>query len=455
MKEPIYIPDFGKIPPQAVDVEEALLGICLMYPDAIYDTGLKSEMFYKDSHRKIYEVITELSGKGLSDIVSVTNRLRDKGELEAVGGPVYMTKLTGNIYTDQMTSYYSLIVKEKYIRREYIRISSELQGKSFDDSQDLADIVEYAESSLFNVSNFSQNKDPELLSKCIDDLLIEVQKIYTKEKSLVGVPSGFTKIDRLTGGWDESNLIIVAGRPSMGKTSLALSFAKGAASLKYPVGIFSLEMSRTELASRYLAGESGYTNTQIRSADLNFDKLVDSSHEIASLPIYIDDTAGITLFELRSKVKKLILRNGIKLVIVDYLQLMSCKADSREQEISRISRGLKAIAKEFHIPVIAVSQLNREVESRADRRPQLSDLRESGAIEQDADQVIFVMRPALNKINEMTFDNETLSTKDMLVVNCAKNRNGCLFTIPLYHNESLTVIRDEKIDPPQLEQVRF
>jgi replicative DNA helicase len=229
----------------------------------------------------------------------------------------------------------------------------------------------------------------------------------------------------------------------MGKTALALSLISNPAKLKYPVCIFSLEMSESELATRFMSGSTGYTNIEIRNARIDLEKFVEKSNQVANLPIYIDDTPALTLFELRSKVKKMIIRYGVKLVVVDYLQLMKQDAGNREQEVSIISRGLKAISKEFSIPVIALSQLNRGVEERADKRPRLSDLRESGAIEQDADIVCFVYRPAIYNINSIEIDGDNYSTEGLMIIDCAKDRNGALFTKPLYHNINLTVIQED------------
>jgi replicative DNA helicase len=290
------------------------------------------------------------------------------------------------------------------------------------------------------------HKEPRHISFAVDEVLKEVEMIYNKEKSLIGIPSGYISIDRITGGWQPGNLIIVAGRPSMGKTALALALAKNPASLGYPVGVFSLEMSDSELATRYLSGASGYSNTQIRNARVELNKLCTDSHEIANTPIYIDDTAAISLLELRSKVKKLILKYGVKMVIIDYLQLMTAEAGNREQEVSKISRGLKAIAKEFNIPVVALSQLNRGVEDRTDKKPRLSDLRESGAIEQDADIVCFVYRPAYYNFTSMLIDNIDTSSDGLLCVYCEKDRNGALFSVGLHHNSSMTIIKEIETD---------
>jgi replicative DNA helicase len=430
----------NKVPPQAIDVESSLLGIYLSYPDI--SLRLTPEMFYKEANKKIFATILE----GDCDIVSLTNKLRDKGQLESVGGPVYITKLTEGVYSDKMADNYAAIIKEKYLRREYIRIASELHGLSFDESFDLAELIDFAENSLFKISDFTQLKEPETIAKCIDEVLEDVEKIYKKEKTLIGVPSGFTKIDRITGGWQPANLIIIAGRPSMGKTALALQLAKNSAELKTPVALFSLEMSKYELSVRFLSGVSNYSNVQIRNAEINFDELVTKSNEVATLPIFIDDTPSISIMELRSKTKKLILRNGVKLIIIDYLQLMRGTGDNREQEISSISRGLKGIAKEFNIPVVALSQLNRNVEKTKDKMPGLADLRESGAIEQDADIVGFVFRPAYYDMKTVSVNNDEISTDGLMLFYSGKNRNGALFLEPLYHNESITVIQDTKIE---------
>lgn len=437
-------PEIEKVPPQAIEIEEMVIGTCLVYPDVIYETKLKPEMFYKDANQKIFATILELAGKNKVDLITVTNRLKDKGELESVGGPLYITRLTANIYSDQMIDVHSLIVKEKYLRREYIRISTEIQNRSFNEAFDFGELIEYSESSLFELSDFTQAREPEKLDKCIDELLIDIEKIYKKEKSLVGVPCGFTSIDRITGGWQPGNLVIIAGRPSMGKTALALTLASNSARLGFPVCLFSLEMSRGEISTRFLSSVTGYTNVELRNAHIDFETVALKSNDIANLPIIIDDTSGIGLFEIRSKVKKMIIKNGVKLVIVDYLQLMDAEAGNREQEVSKISRGLKSISKEFNIPVIALSQLNRGVEERADKRPRLSDLRESGAIEQDADIVCFIYRPAYYGISTIKVDKDDISTEGLMLIDCAKNRSGSLFTKPLYHNISLTKIDDTK-----------
>lgn len=431
--------------PQALEAEQAIIGTCLVNAEAINEiiTILTPEMFYLESNKQLYTALVEVTKKtGRADLISICDYLRVKDQLDNFGGILGLTKLTSGIVTDQYLMNYVYLVKEKYILREYIYFAAKLTNMAY--MEDLADVVEYAEGTIFQISNFTQNKEPRRINGIVDEYLVEIEKIINKEKALSGIASGFTTIDRLTGGWQPSDLIIIAGRPSMGKTAVALSLAKGAAENKIPVAIFSLEMSESQLVGRYLSGVSGRTNLELRTGKVDLMELSCKSNDIAMLPIFIDDTAGITLFELRSKIKKLILKEGIRLVVIDYLQLISQDAGSREQEVSKISRGLKAIAKEFNIPIIALSQLNRSVEDRTNKIPRLSDLRESGAIEQDADIVCFVHRPAYYKIPTVTINGDEIASAGVMVFDVAKNRNGAIFTTALYHNEALTKIEDTK-----------
>jgi replicative DNA helicase len=431
--------------PQALDAEQAVIGTCLVNPNSILEIAsiLIPEMFYLESNKKLFIALLETAKKtGSADIISVCDYLRKAGQLDNYGGIIGLTKRTENIVSDAYLDKYVNIIREKYTLREYIKAGFELANLSY--IEDLPEVIEFAETKLFDISNFTQAKEARKIDQCVDELLIEVQKIYNKEKSLVGVPSGFTDIDRITGGWQPGNLIIIAGRPSMGKTALALQLLVNPSELNYPVVLFSLEMSESEITTRMLSSVSGYTNIEIRNARLDFDKLVKDSNLVANKPIYIDDTPALSLFELRSKVKKLIVKYGIKMIIVDYLQLMKSDAKSREQEVSQISRGLKAIAKEFNIPVMALSQLNRLVEERADKKPRLADLRESGAIEQDSDIVIFIHRPAYYNISECTINGEKFDSAGLISLDCAKDRNGALFSMPLFHNISMTKITDTK-----------
>jgi len=431
--------------PQALDAEQAVLSTCLAYPEAINEVigMLTPEMFYLESNKQLFTALSDVCKKtGKSDLISVSDYLKKKGTLENFGGIVGLTKRTGKIVTDSYLISSANLIREKYVLREYIFTSAKLSNLAY--VEDLSEVVEFAETSLFNISNFTQNKEPKRIDKLVDAYLKEVESIIKKEKKLSGVPSGFTSIDRITGGWHPSDLIIIAGRPSMGKTALALAFALGTAEMEHPVAIFSLEMSEAQLTGRLLSGVSDYTNTELKTGKVDLMHLAGKSNDVALLPIYIDDTPALSLFELRSKIKKLIVKADIKLAIIDYLQLMKQEAQNREQEVSQISRGLKAIAKEFNIPIVALSQLNRSVEERADKKPRLSDLRESGAIEQDADIVGFIYRPSVYKLDDVMIGNERHDSKMLIVFDIAKNRNGALFTLPLYHNEALTKIKDVK-----------
>ena len=432
--------------PQSLDAEQAIIGTCLVNPDSVNEiiSVLKPEMFYIESNRQLYTAIYEVAKKtGSSDLISVCDYLRVKGQLDNFGGILGLTKRTTDIVSESYLMKYVYIVREKYVLREYIKSGFELSNMAY--LEDLSVVVEYAESTLLNISNFNQNKEPKKIDVLVDEYLIELEKIISREKSLSGVASGFTTVDRITGGWQDQDLIIIAGRPSMGKTAIALSIARGAAEYNYPVAFFSLEMSESQLTGRYMSAISGRTNVELRSGRVDIMKLGEQSNQIADLPIYIDDTPAITVMELRSKIKKLILKSGIKLVVIDYLQLMKSEAGNREQEVSKISQGLKAIAKEFKIPVIALSQLNRGVEDRGDKKPRLSDLRESGAIEQDADIVCFIHRPAHYGMASATINGDDISSKNVMVFDIAKNRNGACLSFALYHNEALTVISDEEI----------
>jgi replicative DNA helicase len=301
--------------------------------------------------------------------------------------------------------------------------------------------MQFAESELFKLSSATQKKDFRHIAALMDELLLKIYKIANKELDLIGVPSGYPEIDRYTSGWQNGDLIIVAGRPSMGKTALALELTEGSAKLGHPVGFFSLEMSEEQLTTRKLSGVCGLSNTQLRAGKVDdYDKLCMQSNEIAKLPIYLDDTSSLTLFELRSKAKKMVIKHGVKLLVVDYLQLMKAEAGSREQEVSQISRGLKAIAKELGVPIIALSQLNRQVEDRADKKPRLADLRESGAIEQDADMVLFILRPAYYHMKEIELSGQSISTENLILVDISKHRNGALGIIPLRHNDDMSKI---------------
>jgi replicative DNA helicase len=446
------LPDFGKVPPQANDLEEAVLGAIMLDTDAIFSIVdiLKPESFYREAHQKIFNSMIELNKKNFPcDLFSVTEHLRSINELDSTGGPIYITGLLSKVVSSANIEYHSKIITQKYIQRELIRVSTELQTRAFDDSYDISELMEYAEMNLLELSGSIHKKKPKKLGKIIDNVIDVIGKIISGEVKLIGVPSGFTSLDRATGGFKKQELTIIACRPSVGKTSLALQMALNMARLSYPVAIFSCEMSEDELGRRTLSGASGKSNTELINGRCDIEQLLKSSESLINLPVFIDDTSGISVIELKAKSRRLIIESGIKLIIVDYLQLMTGDGQSREQEVSSISRGLKAIAKDLNIPVIGLSQLNRETENAKGQRPVLSNLRESGAIEQDADIVIFPHRPALYDIPTIRINDIEEDTKGLMMLILAKNRNGIAhIDIKLKHNESLTDIYEEDVFKP-------
>ena len=425
--------EHGKVPPQAVDLEEAVLGAMMLEKDAVAAVIdiLKPEVFYKESHQKIFEAIRDLFAKSEPvDILTVTNELKSKGMLEMVGGPYYITMLTSRIASTANVEFHARIVLQKHIQRELIRISSEIIKDAFEETTDVFDLLDKAEQGLFSVSETNLRRNWEDMNALIKQAIEDIEAAKNIKGHLRGVPSGFVSLDRITSGWQKSDLIILAARPSMGKTALALTMARNVAvEFDKPVAIFSLEMSAVQLVTRLIASESQLRSEKLKKgelADFEWQQLHDKIKRLVSAKIFIDDTPALTIFELRAKCRRLKQQHDIEMVFVDYLQLMSGGGDSkgnREQEISQISRSLKALAKELDIPVLALSQLSRAVETRPgqSKRPILSDLRESGAIEQDADLVLFIYRPEYYGITE---DENSHSTKRMAEVIIAKHRNG-------------------------------
>lgn len=423
--------DVGKVPPQAIDIEEAVLGAIMLEKDAVISVLdiLKPESFYKVAHQKIYNAIVELSTKEKPiDILTVTEELRSNDELESIGGPFYITQLTSRVASSAHIEYHSRIIAQKYIQRELIRISSEIQNRAFDDSIDVDDLLDFSERELFNVAEGNIKRETAKINILIKKAIEQIEEAGKHEDSLVGVPSGFTKLDRLTSGWQKSDLIIIAGRPSMGKTAFALSMTRTiGVEHNRPVAFFSLEMSSVQLVNRFIVSETELPSNRIRNGNLDeheWKQLETKIKQLVESPIYIDDSPAISIFELRAKCRRLKLQHDIQLIVVDYLQLMTGPPDagSREQEVSSISRSLKSIAKELNIPIIALSQMNRSVELRSgSKRPQLSDLRESGAIEQDADMVLFIHRPEKYGFLEDDNGNSLVGLAEIIL---AKNRNG-------------------------------
>ncbi|MBN2520260.1 MAG: replicative DNA helicase [Bacteroidales bacterium] len=437
--------DYGKLPPQAIDMEEAVLGAIMLEKESVVSILdiLKPECFYKEAHQKIFSAIVDLSTKLQPiDILTVTEELRKKGELDEIGGPFYITQLTNRVASAANIEFHARIVAQKFIQRELIRVSTEIQNRAFDESIDVDDLLDFSETELFNIAEGNIKRETAKLNVLIKTAIEHIQEAGKREDHLSGIPSGFTKIDRITSGWQKSDLVIIAARPSMGKTAFVLSMARNiAVEHNQPVAIFSLEMSSLQLVNRLIVSETELPSTRIKNGKLEqfeWEQLEYKIKKLVDAPIYIDDTPAISIFELRAKCRRLKLQHQVELIIVDYLQLMSSSADlrgNREQEVSHISRSLKGIAKELDVPIIALSQLNRSVELRSgSKRPQLSDLRESGAIEQDADMVIFIHRPEKYGFIEDEEGNSLLGLAEIII---AKHRNGALGDIKLRFKDEL------------------
>ncbi|MCK4406037.1 MAG: replicative DNA helicase [Bacteroidales bacterium] len=432
-------PEHGKVPPQAIDLEEAVLGAIMLEKDALTAVIdiLKPEIFYKESHQIIYRAITRLFAKSEPiDILTVTNELKKSGELELVGGPYYITQLTNRIASTANVEYHSRIISQKFIQRELIRISSEIIKDAFEDTTDVFDLLDKAEQSLFSVSETNLRRNYDNMQSLISEAIKEIEAAKDSTDHLKGIPSGFTQIDRITLGWQKSELIIIASRPGMGKTAFALSMARNAAvDFNKPIALFSLEMSSIQLVTRLISSETQLSANKLKRGTLAEHEWHQLNAKISGLidaNLFIDDTPALTIFELRAKSRRLKAQHNIELIIIDYLQLMSGTGETkgnREQEISNISRSLKSLAKELNIPIITLSQLSRAVETRGGtKKPILSDLRESGAIEQDADMVLFIYRPEYYNIEEYEDGNTTTGIAE---INIAKNRNGPLADIRL------------------------
>jgi replicative DNA helicase len=446
--------ELGKLPPQALDLEEAVLGALMLEKEAVNAAidVLHPKSFYKEAHQKIYAAIQDLFSKSEPiDILTVTNELRERGELETVGGAYYISKLTGRVASAANVEYHARIISQKYIQRELIRISTTIINDAYDDTTDVFTLLDKAESNLFAVSEGNLRKNYDSMSTLIRQTIKQIETAANREGGLSGTPSGFVNLDRMTSGWQPSDLIILAARPAMGKTSFALSLARNAAvEFKAPIAVFSLEMSSIQLVSRLISSESGISSEKLRSGNLARHELEQIHAKIRGLDeaqIFIDDTPAISVFELRAKARRLKAQHNIQMLIVDYLQLMTAGGEgkgNREQEISTISRSLKSIAKELNIPVMALSQLSRAVETRGgDKIPQLSDLRESGSIEQDADMVMFIHRPEYYGILEDEEGNPTAGQANIII---AKHRNGSVGTVKLGFKNHLAKFENLEFD---------
>ena len=443
----------GKLPPQAIELEQAVLGAMLIDKKGVDDAIdiLSPEAFYKTEHQHIYNAIFSLFKDSQPiDLLTVTDRLIKDGKLQDAGGEVYLINLTQKIASSAHVEFHSRIVLQKYIQRKLITISNKIIEDAYDETTDVFDLLDSAESRLFEITQGSLNKNSESAESLVSQALKKIQDISNTE-GMSGLPSGFTKLDALTSGWQASDLVILAARPGMGKTAFVMSMAKNMAiNFEIPVAIFSLEMSSVQLITRMISSETGLSSSKLKKGNLEnheWEQLNVKIKKLSSAPIFIDDTPALSIFDLRAKARRLVSQHGIKIVIIDYLQLMTTGSNNkstgnREQEISTISRNLKALAKELDIPVIALSQLSRAVETRGgSKRPLLSDLRESGAIEQDADIVSFIYRPEYYGTLEWD-DEEHTPCEGQAELIIAKHRNGGLENIRLKFTGYLALFSD-------------
>ena len=416
-------------------VEKAVLGALMIDKDAFMEVGdsLVPESFYEPRNQMVYEAIRSLSVEDCPiDVLTVTDKLGKMGKLEEVGGPGYIAELSSRVATSANVEYHASIVAEKYLSRQMIQYVNVIGKKVYDESYDIKDVIDEAEGTLFELSQKNMKKDYSVLAPIVDKAKETIMQAYAKKGGLSGISSGIVALDEKTLGWQNSDLVIIAARPAMGKTAFALSMAKNiAADQKIPMAFFSLEMSDVQLTNRLISNACQIEGMKLVSGQLDGPDLLRLDKKIQKLidaPLYIDDTAGLSIMDLRSKVRRLVREHGVKLVMIDYLQLMTAsgmKFNSRQEEVSLISRSLKGLAKELNIPVLALSQLNRNVESRngaEGKRPQLSDLRESGAIEQDADMVIFLHRPEYFGL-KMSKDG-TIDYQNKAEVIISKHRKG-------------------------------
>ena len=431
----------GKIPPQAIDLEAVVLGAMLIDKkgvDEVIDI-LHKDVFYVEAHQHIFEAVFQLFQEAQPiDLLTVSNKLKTNEKLDVVGGDYYLIELTRKVGSSAHIEFHARIILQKFVQRSLIKISTEIIEDSYADNKDVFDLLDEAEAKLYEVTQGNLKKSVETAQDLVIQAKQKIEEISNKD-GLSGIPSGYDKLDKLTSGWQPSDLVIIAARPGMGKTALTLSMARNiAVNTNIPVAFFSLEMSSVQLITRLISSETGLTSEKLRTGKLEkheWEQLNVKAKALESSPLYIDDTPSLSIFDLRAKARRLASQHKIKLIIIDYLQLMTAgssqKGGNREQEISTISRNLKALAKELDIPVIALSQLSRAVETRGgSKRPLLSDLRESGAIEQDADIVSFIYRPEYYKIDE--WDDEDQSPTDgqaELII--AKHRNGGLENIRL------------------------
>jgi replicative DNA helicase len=434
-----------KLPPQNVEAEQSILGGILIENEALHKVMeiLTVDDFYRDAHQMIFNAMLDLLERGEpADVITLMNELRKLNQLDSIGGASYLASLSDSVPTAANIEYYAKIVKEKAILRKLIHTSTEIITKSYEDREDVEELLDEAEQSIFEISENRVKPSFYPIKRIVKDSFEIFQRLYEKKELVTGIPSGFKELDRMTAGFQPSDLIIVAGRPSMGKTAFCLNLAQYAAiENKIPIAIFSLEMSKEQLVIRMFCSEAHVEGNRLRTGFLNesdWPKLTIAAGNLSEAPIFIDDSPALSVLELRAKARRLKGEHGLGMLIIDYLQLMRgrMKVESRQQEISEISRSLKALAKELNIPVIAVSQLSRKTEERTGNRPQLSDLRESGAIEQDADLILFLYRDEVYNRSE---DNPNKGKAEVII---GKQRNGPIGKVDLAFWDKFTTFKD-------------
>jgi replicative DNA helicase len=439
------MPTVDRMPPQNIDAEQAVLGAMLIKKEAIAEVSqlLRPEDFYRDAHKIIYEAMLALFNRNEpADIVTVTNYLDKENKLDKVGGITFVTALANIVPTAANVNFHANIVREKADLRHLINTATDIAGMAYEATDDVSDVIDKSEKMIMEVANRQNVSAFTPMQEIVMETFDKINTLYESKGGLTGISCGFKDLDALTSGLQASDLILVAARPSMGKTAFTLNIAANVAlKEKKTVAFFSLEMSKQQLVQRMLCSEGGIDSQKLKNADLStedWEKLVRTADKVSAAPLYIDDTAGITVNELRSKARRLKAEHGLDLIIIDYLQLMQGRSkggsDNRQQEISEISRSLKAVARELNVPVIALSQLSRSVESRQIKRPMLSDLRESGSLEQDADIVMFLYR-------EDYYDPET-ANKNITEVIVAKHRNGPVDTVKMFFKKEFTRFND-------------
>lgn len=448
---------FGHLQPQAIDIEKVVLGALMIDKDAFTFVSeiIKPETFYEARHQKIYEAVQSLNLQEKPvDIMTVTEELRHKGTLEDVGGPAYVVELSSQVASSAHIEYHAHILAQKFLARQLIQFASMIETDAFDETVDVDDLMQKAEGALFEISQKNMLQDYVQIDTIVDQAHQLLLQASNREGGLTGVPSGFRKLDDITAGWQPSDLVIIAGRPAMGKTSFALSIAKNVAiDYRKPIAFFSLEMNNVQLVNRLISNVCSIPGNKILNGQLTpdeWERFDSNIRKMQGAPIYVDDTPGLSIFELRTKARRLVREHGIELLMIDYLQLMNANGmrfNSRQEEVSTISRSLKGLAKELNIPVLALSQLSRAVEQRdgpEGKRPQLSDLRESGAIEQDADMVLFVHRPEYYHILQDEKGNDLHGMAQIII---AKHRKGATGDVLLnFRGEYTRFSNPEDID---------